>query len=91
MEYAAFFESNEIINYMKKNEVKLTPSMWLYAELFKDLEDNDVLPPNLNFESVLKESVKCHHKDVTKYIIYNLIDEEELKDNIENKYHNLYE
>ena len=97
IEYAAFFESNEIINYMKKNEVKPTPSMWLYAvhsknaELIQELEDIRVLPPNLNYESVLKESIKSHHKDVTKYIIYNLIDEEELKDNIENKYHNLYE
>ncbi|KAK8871824.1 hypothetical protein M9Y10_007569 [Tritrichomonas musculus] len=97
IEYAAFFESNEIINYMKKNEVKLIPSMWLYAvhsknaELIHDLEDNHVLPPNFKYEQVLKESIKCHHKDVTKYIIYNLIDEKDLKYNIENKYHNFYE
>ncbi|KAK8839663.1 hypothetical protein M9Y10_032033 [Tritrichomonas musculus] len=98
IEYAAFFESNEIINYMTKNDVELTPSIWLYAvhsknaELIRDLEDNHVLPPTSNYESVLKESIKCHHKDVTKYIIYNLIDEKELKDNIENKYYgNLYE
>ena len=91
IEYAAFFESKEIINYMKKNEVELTPSIWLYAvhsknaELIKNLEDNHVLPPNFNYESVLIESIKCHHKDVTMYIINNLIDEEELKDNIENE------
>ena len=97
-EYAAFFQSNEIINYMKKNEVKLTSSMWLYAvhsknvELIKDLEDNHILPPNSNYESVLKESIKCHHRDVTKYIIYNLINEEDLKNDIENEYYgNLYE
>ena len=98
IEYAAFFESNEIINFMKNDEVKLTPSIWLYAvhsknsELIQELEDNHVLPPCINYESVLKESIKCHHRDVTEYIIYNLINEENLKNNIENKYYgNLYQ
>ena len=83
---------------MKNDEVKLTPSIWLYAvhsknsELIQELEDNHVLPPDKNYESVLKESIKCHHMDVTEYIIYNLINEENLKNNIENKYYgNLYE
>ncbi|KAK8865073.1 hypothetical protein M9Y10_010604 [Tritrichomonas musculus] len=98
IEYAAFFESNEIIKYMRMNEVKLTASMWYYAvhsknaELIKDLEDSHDLPPDLNYEQFLYESIKCHHNDVAKYIIYNLIDEEDLKNNIENRcYINIYE
>ena len=98
IEYAAFFESNESINYMKMNKVELIPSLWLYtvhssnAELIKDLEDNHVLPPDNDYEQVLKESIKCHHKDVVNYIIDNLINEEELNNNIENDYYgNLYE
>ena len=85
IEYAAFFGSNDIIKYMVMNEVELTSSMWIYAihsrnaELIKYLEDNHVSPPEKIINSILKESIKCHHNEIAKYIIDNLIKEEDLQ------------
>ena len=96
IEYASFYGSNEIIKYMFINECGMTSNMWIYAvhaqndELIKYLEDNHVLPPENNFEIVLDESIKCHHNDVSNYIIYNLIEEKELKYNIENEFYRNY-
>ena len=90
IEYASFYGSNSIIKYMIANECNLTSNMWKYSihsqneELIKYLEDNDVLPPNKDYKIILKESIKCHHNDVSNYIISNLIDEEDLKDSLEN-------
>ena len=100
IEYAAFFGSNEIIRYMHKNGVKLTPNMWFYAihsadaELIKYLEDNLILPPNNTYEDVLLESIKCHHNDVSNYIINYLIEEveKEITNGIKNESNeNLYQ
>ncbi|KAK8847105.1 hypothetical protein M9Y10_019685 [Tritrichomonas musculus] len=91
IEYAAFFGSNDIIKYMVMNEVELTSNMWIYAihsgnaELIKYLEDNHVSPPEKIINSILKESIKCHHNEIAKYIIDNLIKEEDLQND------NLYE
>ena len=40
------------------------------------LEENHVMPPNNSYEECIKESIKCHHNDVTNYIQSNLIDED---------------
>lgn len=107
IEYAAFYGSNEIIKYMHNNGVELMSSMWLYAihsenaELIQYLEDNHISPPEDSYDIVLKESIKCHQKDVSNYIINYLIKEEDLqriKENIFSgnlyrysvKYHNYY-
>ncbi|KAK8875539.1 hypothetical protein M9Y10_005706 [Tritrichomonas musculus] len=92
IEYAAFYGSNEIIRYMHKNGATITSNIWYYAihsrdaELIKYLEDNEISPPEDTYESILRESIKSHHNDVSRYIINYLIDEEEMKNNIENKY-----
>ena len=92
IEYAAFYGSIEIIRYMHKNGVTMTSNIWYYAihsrdaELIKYLEDNEISPPEDTYESILRESIKSHHNDVSRYIINYLIDEEEMKNNIENKY-----
>ena len=95
IEYASFFGSNEIIKYIEINgEVELTSSIWRFAihsenaELIKYLEDKNISPPLNDYETILRESIKCHHNDVANYIIYNLISEEDLQNNIENKYYN---
>ena len=98
IEYASFYGSNDIIRYMHFNdEVELTSSMWIYAihscnsELIKYLEDNHVSPPENKYGKILKESIKCHHNDVSKYIIEYLMKEEDLQKDIENNYYdNLY-
>ncbi|KAK8883486.1 hypothetical protein M9Y10_042578 [Tritrichomonas musculus] len=97
IEYAAFYGSNEIIRYMHKNGATMRSNIWYYAihsgdaELIKYLEDNKISPPKDTYESILRESIKCHHNDVSRYIINYLIDEEEMKNNIENNFEeNLY-
>ncbi|KAK8834291.1 hypothetical protein M9Y10_033174 [Tritrichomonas musculus] len=104
IEYASFYGSNDIIKYMQMKGVELRSSMWIYAihsrnaELIKYLEDNQVSPPYCNYETILNgyerilnESIKCHHNEISNYIIDNLIKKEDLQDKIENKYeYNLY-
>ncbi|KAK8840889.1 hypothetical protein M9Y10_027720 [Tritrichomonas musculus] len=95
IEYASFFGSIDIVRYMQINgNIELTSSMWIYAihsrnaELIRYLEDSHVTPPEDDYETILKESIKCHHNDVAKYIIDYLIKEEDLQNDIESKYHN---
>ena len=51
--------------------------MWLYAihsqnsELIQFLLDNQIHPSDGNFDKFLKESIKCHHTEITKLIIGN--------------------
>ena len=74
------------------------------SELIRYLEDNHVSPPENkygfilgespfdDYEIILKESIKCHHNDVSKYIIEYLMKEEDLQKDIENNYYdNLYQ
>ena len=97
IEYASFYGSNDIIKYIEKKGVELTSSMWIYgihscnAELIRYLEDNHVSPPDNDYERILEESIKCHHNDISNYLIDNIMNEEYLQNNIENEYyHNLY-
>ena len=59
-----------------KNGIKLTTDLWLYAihgqnpEMFKILEENQIKPTKI----CLAESIKCHHIEITNYIINNFID-----------------
>ena len=73
IEYSAFYGSIQIFKYLIMNDVSLTPSIWLYAihgnnpEIINFLEDKKI---ELNYEC-LKESIKCHHIDITDYILNN--------------------
>ena len=90
IEYATFFGSIQIFNYLYKNNVKLTPSLWIYAihsdhpELFSILEENNVEhDKETSFENLLYESITCHHNDMANYILNNYIqDEKKIKDDI---------
>ena len=94
IEYAAFFGSNDIIKYIQINgKVKLTSSIWYYAihsqssELIYNLENNHVLPPFNKYETILEESIKCHHNSISNKIILNLIDKKEFQYNNENNFY----
>ena len=73
IEYAAFFGSIQIFNYLRFNRVELNSNLWIYSihsknsELIHLLESIQVPPPNDSFESCLIESIKCHHNDLAKY------------------------
>ncbi|KAK8897056.1 hypothetical protein M9Y10_014990 [Tritrichomonas musculus] len=75
IEYAAFYGSIKIFNYLKYKTNNLTPSIFLYAihsrneQMIHLVEDE-----NKNFYlKYLKESIKCHHNEIANYIINNLI------------------
>ena len=92
IEYAAFFGSIQIFKYLQLNNVRLEPSLWIYSihsknpELIHLLEENEVKPVDNSFDEVLKESIKCHHNEITDYIIDNLLDKNIEKIYIENKF-----
>ena len=71
---------------------RIQESIIEFLEEESNAEENHENFVQENHEGLLRESIKCHHKDVTKYIIYNLIKEEDLNNNNEKKYYgNLYE
>ena len=79
IEYATFFGSIQIFQYLRLNDVPLTSSLWLYAihsnnaEMIHLLEENKISPPNNSYEICLEEAIKCHHNSIANYILDNLI------------------
>ena len=87
IEYASFFGSIQILQYLNMNKIELKSSLWLYAihsrnaELFHLLEENKADPLDFNsddskFNHFLKcfcESVKCHHNEFASYIEDNFL------------------
>ena len=73
IEYAAFYGSIQIFQYLRLNNVEMKPSLWIYAihsqnaDLIHLLEENRVNPPSDTFESCFYEAVKCHHNDFANY------------------------
>ena len=73
IEYAAFFGSIQIFNYLKENKVELTPSLWLYsissnnAEMIYLLEKNNVkFPYDSNYYFYEEEIEEEEVEDVKK-------------------------
>lgn len=75
IEYAAFYGSIEIFQYLLLNNVEFKSSLWLYsihgrnAEIIHLLEENHVELPNNSFYKLIKEAIKCHHNDFADYFI----------------------
>lgn len=75
IEYAFFYGSKKIINCLIEKGVELTSSLWFYAihsnnlDIIKILGDHEVNLPKKSFKGVLWESIKCHHVELTNYII----------------------
>ena len=84
IEYATFYGSIQIFNYLRFNNVKLTSSLWEYAvhgqsaEIIHLLEELHIEPIDLDkkknfFEQIFIESIKCHHIDIANYIRNNYL------------------
>ncbi|KAK8899094.1 hypothetical protein M9Y10_001395 [Tritrichomonas musculus] len=92
IEYAAFYGSIQIFQYLRLNNAKLMPSLWLYAihgrnpELIHLLEESGVEPNDKTYEECLKMAIKCHHNDIANYIKENLLDEKIEISNLEHNY-----
>lgn len=80
IEYAAFYGSIKIVQYLMENNVEVKPSIWLNAvhsnnlELLHLLEQKKIQPPENSYVKCFFESIKCHHNDIAKYIKTNLLD-----------------
>ena len=78
-EYASFYGSIQIFQYLKYNNAKLTSLLWIYSihsnneELIHILEENSIEPPNNTYNSCLDESIKCHHNNIANYIKDNYL------------------
>ena len=92
IEYAAFYGSIQIFQYLKMNNVSIEPSIFLYAihgnkpELIYLLEREKI---KINYEKCLEESIKCHHNELANYIRDNF---KQKKENINqnNFNHNIF-
>ena len=78
IEYAAFFGSTSIVKYLNTNCIDISPSLWLYAihgqnlELIHFLEEKQIYQIDDSYAKALKESIKCHHNEITNYILSTL-------------------
>lgn len=78
IEYAAFFGSIKIVNYLY-NKVKLWDFFWFYAihgknvRLIHLLEDIDIEKIISFAKSCFDESVKCHYNDIANYFYNNYL------------------
>ena len=81
IEYAAFYGSIQIFQYLQFNKVELESSLWIYVihskkpELIHLLEENHIDSTDFFYEECLHEAIKCHHNEIAQYIIDNLSDE----------------
>lgn len=81
-EYTAFCGSFQIFNYLYKNQVEMTPSLWIYSihggnlDIIHLIEQSKITPNNDSYEDCLTESIKCHHVDITNYILNNYFTKE---------------
>lgn len=84
IEYAAFFGSMDIFNYIVNQNVYLPPSLWLFAihsqnsDLIHKLEALGVIPSDETYNECFIESIKCHHNYIANYFLQNYIQEDEL-------------
>ena len=82
IEYSAFYGSIQILRYLFLNKVELTPSIWIYAihsnnpEIIHFVEENLKISDPFYYRYCLCESIKCHHLEISCYIIDNLIQEQ---------------
>ena len=85
IEYAAFFGSIQIFQYLNKNGVELNSSLWNYAihgknpEIIMILENEQIEPIDSSYLSCLNEAIKCHHNDIVEYIKLNFLKSDDIK------------
>ena len=83
IEYAVFFGSIQIFNYLRLEGVELSSSLWPLAihgqnsEMIHFLEDNHVELEDKSYKQVFHESIKCHHNDIVNYFISNFLQNDE--------------
>ena len=78
IEYAAFFGSIQIFEYLINKGIELTPSLWLYSihgnnpKIIKHLMKNKIQLSSKLYDECIKESIKCHHNNIVNYLKENI-------------------
>ena len=82
IEYASFFGSIQIFQYLSLNKVVLPKSIWIYgihsnnSEFLRHyIEESNITPEDETYEECVKESIKCHHNDFAEFFKNNLVSE----------------
>ena len=94
IEYALFYGSIQIFNYLRLNHVQLNENLWLYAihgknpDIIHLLEEYQIISDNKSNKKIIKESIKCHHNDISNYIISNYFNYDNSISKYGIKYHN---
>ena len=92
IEYSVYSGSIQIFQYLLREGVELTPSLWLCAvhgknaEIIHILEENHIEPEDKNYKDCINESIKCHHNDIATYIKNNLSTQEEEEIDFKNNF-----
>ena len=83
IQYAAFFGSMQIFQYLQINGAQLKSSIWPFIihsnnpDLIHLIENNHIQPMNskgvVSYKEIYEESIKCHHNSIANYIQNNFI------------------
>ena len=80
IEYAAFFGSIQIFQYLYMNGVEIDDEkLWLYvihsknADMIHNFESKPIILNDKTIGKIYAESIKCHHNQISKYIEDNLM------------------
>lgn len=82
IQYSFFFGAMKIINYLKRNGISITPSLWLYGihnnnkDLIHFLVENHIDPADKIYHECYFEAIKCHHNEIAEYIKEKLLKKE---------------
>ena len=93
IEYAAFYGSIQIFQYLKINGVPLIPVLWFYvihsnnAELFHLLEENHVSTIfHGSYSKSLQAAIQFHNTNAVDYVSDNIVKKSEISQEEHNSY-----
>ena len=82
IEYAAFFGSIQIFQFLLISKAEINPYIWDYAiygqnaEIIHILEENNIYPFFGGYKNCFQEAIVCHHNNIASYILDNYMPEE---------------
>ena len=94
IEYAAFFGSIRIFQYLLTNGSQMTFSLWDYAirgknsEIINILEEDNTM--DISYIYCFNESIKSHHNEIAYYFLNNYINENEFENENKTNYEQNY-
>lgn len=93
IEYSSFFGSIQIFKYLLLNNIEINSNLFTFGfcgrnpEIIHLIENSNKFQYN-HFLAQLKMSIKCHHNEITEYILNNHIKENEAFLKMEKNYEN---